>query len=53
MDYVDIVFANRFDEDTPMEEICRAFDKIINDGMAYYWATSEWRAAEIFEAFMI
>lgn len=29
LDYVDIIFCHRFDPDTPMEEICRAFDWII------------------------
>jgi len=53
LDYVDIVFCHRFDYDTPVEETCRAFDTVINDGLAHYWGTSEWRASEVFEAFMV
>jgi aryl-alcohol dehydrogenase-like predicted oxidoreductase len=30
VDNVDIVFAHRFDRDTPLEETCRAFDAAIN-----------------------
>jgi len=28
-----------------MEEICRAFNQIIEDGKAFYWGTSNWTAA--------
>lgn len=51
--YVDIVFAHRFDHEIPLEETCRAFDWVINQGWAHYWGTSEWKAAQIFEAYMI
>lgn len=30
LDYADIIFAHRYDPDTPMEEVCRGFDWIIN-----------------------
>ncbi|KAL4454214.1 hypothetical protein ABPG74_012171 [Tetrahymena malaccensis] len=53
LDYVDIVFCHRFDKYTPLEETCRAFHDIITSGKAHYWGTSEWTAAQIFEAFMI
>jgi len=29
LDYVDIIFAHRFDYQTPVEEVCRAFDSLI------------------------
>jgi len=29
LDYVDIILCHRFDEDTPLEETCRAFNSII------------------------
>jgi len=35
----------------PMEEIVRAFNYVINQGWAFYWATSEWTAVQIEEAF--
>jgi len=52
-DYVDIVFAHRHDIETPVEEVCRAFDQVIRDGKAFYWATSEWTAAQIVEAILV
>jgi len=42
MDYIDIIFAHIFDAGTPMEEICRAFNHVIEQGKAFYWATSNW-----------
>lgn len=40
--YVDLVYAHRFEGETPLEEICRAFDWVIRHGLAHYWGTSEW-----------
>lgn len=40
--YVDIVFAHRYDNSTPLEETCRAFDWVIRHGLSHYWGTSEW-----------
>jgi len=48
--YLDIVFCHRYDNYTPMEEICRAMNRVIEDGKAFYWGTSEWQAAQIMEA---
>lgn len=39
---MDIVYAHRFEGETPLEEICRAFDWVIRHGLAFYWGTSEW-----------
>ncbi|KAF8893710.1 voltage-gated potassium channel beta-2 subunit [Gymnopilus junonius] len=50
MDYVDVVFAHRPDSTVPMEEVVRAFNYVIQQGWAFYWATSEWSAREIEEA---
>jgi len=44
------VFAHRFDNFTPLEEVCRAFDHVIRQGLAFYWGTSEWEAAQILDA---
>nr|XP_018868704.2 voltage-gated potassium channel subunit beta-3 isoform X1 [Gorilla gorilla gorilla] len=49
--YVDIVFASRSDPNCPMEEIVRAMTYVINQGLALYWGTSRWGAAEIMEAY--
>jgi len=53
LDYVDVIFAHRDDFDVPMEEICRGFNQIIENGQAFYWATSEWPADRIMEAFAV
>ncbi|CAG8753993.1 12985_t:CDS:2, partial [Racocetra fulgida] len=51
LDYVDIVYAHRPDPDTPMAELVRAFNYLINQGKAFYWGTSEWAAHQIVEAY--
>ncbi|XP_041750123.1 voltage-gated potassium channel subunit beta-2 isoform X1 [Coregonus clupeaformis] len=53
LDYVDIVFANRNDVNSPMEEIVRAMTFVINQGMAMYWGTSRWSPMEIMEAYSV
>ncbi|XP_073088283.1 voltage-gated potassium channel subunit beta-1 isoform X1 [Manis javanica] len=53
LEYVDVVFANRPDSNTPMEEIVRAMTHVINQGMALYWGTSRWSATEIMEAYSV
>ena len=53
LSHVDIVFANKYDPDTSMEEIVRAFTFVINQGLAFYWGTSRWIPAEIMEAYSI
>ncbi|KAK9792755.1 hypothetical protein WJX73_007730 [Symbiochloris irregularis] len=50
LDYVDLVFAHRADPNTPIEETVRAFNWVIDQGLALYWGTSEWSALEIQEA---
>ncbi len=49
-DYVDLVFCHRPDRFTPVEETVRAMNYLIDQGMAFYWGTSEWTAEEIREA---
>ena len=53
LDYVDIVFCHRYDRITPLEETCRAMNFVINQGWAFYWGTSEWRADQIERAIKI
>lgn len=53
LDYVDLVYCHRPDPETPIEETVRAMNKIIDKGQAFYWGTSEWSAAELFEAYSI
>jgi len=42
MDHVDIIYAHIYDYETPLEEICRGFHEVIEEGQAFYWATSNW-----------
>ncbi|KAG8219205.1 NADP-dependent oxidoreductase domain-containing protein [Butyriboletus roseoflavus] len=53
LSYVDVIFAHRPDYSTPMEETVRAFNYVIEKGWAFYWATSEWSARDIEEAYHI
>uniref|UniRef100_A0A8C6PIG5 Voltage-gated potassium channel subunit beta-2 n=1 Tax=Nothobranchius furzeri TaxID=105023 RepID=A0A8C6PIG5_NOTFU len=58
LDYVDVVFANRPDPNTPMEgnsspQTVRAMTHVINQGMAMYWGTSRWSPMEIMEAYSV
>jgi len=47
MDYVDVLFCHRPDPQTPIEEIVRTMNILINQGKTFYWGTSEWTAADI------
>jgi voltage-dependent potassium channel beta subunit len=53
MDYVDLIFCHRPDNRTPIEETVRAMNYVIDQGMAFYWGTSEWSAVQIMEAHAI
>jgi len=53
LDYVDLVFSHRPDYNTPLEETCRAFNTLVEQGKALYWGTSEWPAELIVEALYI
>jgi aryl-alcohol dehydrogenase-like predicted oxidoreductase len=50
LDYVNVIFAHRADIFTPLEDTCRAFTWVIDQGLAFYWGTSEWDADTIAEA---
>ena len=50
MDYVDVVYAHVEDRNTPLEETCRAFHEIIEEGYAFYWGTSNWKSETVFNA---
>lgn len=53
MDYVDLIFCHRPDSQTPIEETVRAMSFLIDQGLAFYWGTSEWSAQEIMQAYAI
>jgi len=51
VDYLDLFFCHRPDEETPIEETVRAMTDLIHQGKVLYWGTSEWRADQIMEAY--
>ena len=53
LDYVDLIYCHRPDPNTPMEEIVRAMDYLVNSGYAFYWGTSEWSAEQIDSAYQV
>lgn len=46
-DYLDLYFCHRYDDETPLEETCRAMDDLIHRGKILYWGTSEWTGAQL------
>lgn len=53
VDYLDLFYCHRPDKNTPIEEVVRTMNTLIEQGKILYWGTSEWSAAEIMEAHMI
>ena len=47
---VDIIFAHRDDPEVSILEIVRAFNWLISQGKALYWATSMWSVERIEQA---
>jgi aryl-alcohol dehydrogenase-like predicted oxidoreductase len=47
VDYVDLYQCHRFDENTPLEETCRAMSDLVERGKTIYWGTSEWTGTQI------
>ncbi len=50
VNYVDLYFCHRYDPDTPVEEVVRTMNNLIQQGKILYWGTSEWNAAQITNA---
>src|SRR6056297_160215 len=53
VEYLDLYFCHRPDENTPIEETVRAMSDLISQGKVLYWGTSEWSAQQIMEAYSI
>ena len=53
VDYVDLLYCHRPDENTPIEETVLAMDTLVRQGFALYWGTSEWPAAKIELAYQL
>lgn len=52
-DYLDIYFCHRFDENTPLEETCRAMDDLVHRGKILYWGTSRWTGGQLKETYRL
>lgn len=52
-DYIDLYQCHRYDSETPVEETCRAFNTLIEQGKILYWGISEWSKDQIEEAVKI
>lgn len=50
LDYLDVLYAHRYDPETPLEETLRAFDDLIRHGDVLYIGVSEWRVDWIRDA---
>lgn len=50
LDYVDIYYAHRYDEKTPIEETVRALDEIVRSGKALYVGVSNYETPQLLEA---
>ncbi|WP_211747013.1 aldo/keto reductase family protein [Paenibacillus sp. Marseille-Q4541] len=50
LDYIDILYCHRYDEDTPLEETLRALDDLVTQGKVLYIGVSEWTAAQMAES---
>ena len=53
LDYVDVLFAHRYDDETPTIEVVRAFKDLIAQGKTFYWGTSTWPAVRVMEAILL
>lgn len=53
LSYLDLFFCHRPDKNTPIEEVVRTMNILIQQGKILYWGTSEWSGAEIMEAHMV
>jgi voltage-dependent potassium channel beta subunit len=52
VEYLDLYFCHRFDEETPLEEVVRAMEDLIRQGKVLYWGTSEWSADQLRQAYL-
>jgi voltage-dependent potassium channel beta subunit len=53
VDYLDLYFCHRYDPETPIEEIVRTMNILIQQGKILYWGTSEWEASHVAQAYGI
>jgi voltage-dependent potassium channel beta subunit len=47
VDYIDLYFCQRYDPDTPLDEVVWVMNDLIRQGKILYWGTSEWEAWQV------
>ncbi|MCY3414507.1 MAG: aldo/keto reductase [Candidatus Heimdallarchaeota archaeon] len=52
-EYVDLYYAHRFDHTTPLENVIRTMNSLIQHGKIRYWGTSNWSPAELERTFAL
>lgn len=52
LDYLDLYFCHRYDDETPVEEVVAAMSDLVRQGKVLYWGTSQWRASQITNAYL-
>jgi voltage-dependent potassium channel beta subunit len=50
-DYLDLYYCQRYDPDTPLEEVVYTMTHLIEQGKILYWGTSDWTGAQISRVF--
>lgn len=53
VDYLDLFYCHRPDEETPIAETVWTMHNLIQQGKILYWGTSEWNAQQITEAHLV
>ena len=53
LEYLDLYFCHRYDNETPLDEVVRAMDDLVRQGKVLYWGTSEWRAGQIARSYAV
>ena len=53
LDYVDVLFCHRYDDETPTIEVVKAIKDLIAQGKILYWGTSTWPAVRVMEAILL
>lgn len=50
LDYIDLYYCHRYDQEAPLEETLRALDDLVRSGKVLYIGVSNWTAAQLEEA---
>jgi aryl-alcohol dehydrogenase-like predicted oxidoreductase len=53
VEYIDILYCHRFDEETPLYETMRTFNDLIRQGKVLYLGISNWTAEQIGQALRV